>query len=128
MSARRHRRQPLQHLLVLCALLMATLAQPVLASVAEVHEAVHPLVDHGRHQHAFGDASDAGQDDRGQGEERSLLHALASANHCCGHAVAITTTLPRLPAALAAGDVVFAVPADPAGRLIGGLFRPPIRI
>lgn len=132
MSSRCHRHRPLHHLLVLCALLLATLVQPVLASVADVHEATHAQVDHGRHDHAADSGqdavTDAAQSTPGEDESGSFLHALASANHCCGHAVAITSTLPRLLPALVAGNVSFALPTDPTGRVSGGLFRPPIQI
>lgn len=79
----------------LAVLLLAVLANPVLAAVGDLHEATRGSAAH-LHQadgHALAaDADDA--DDAGD-----LLHALMHAAHCCGHLTAIPSQFALLPMA-----------------------------
>ncbi|TAA36797.1 hypothetical protein [Pseudoxanthomonas winnipegensis] len=76
----------------LAVLLLAVLANPVLAAVGDLHEATRGSAAH-LHQadeHALADdADDAGD----------LLHALMHAAHCCGHLTAIPSRFALLPMA-----------------------------
>ncbi|TBV74496.1 hypothetical protein [Pseudoxanthomonas winnipegensis] len=79
----------------LAVLLLAVLANPVLAAVGDLHEATRGSAAHLHHadQHALAaDADDA--DDAGD-----LLHALMHAAHCCGHLTAIPSQFALLPMA-----------------------------
>lgn len=123
----RHRLVRLLRLPALAVLLLAVLANPVLASLGDLHELgrggdhLHAVSDHGggasgdSHAHADGGA--------GEGD---LLHALMHASHCCGHLTAIVPAplvLPGvfLPSHAPAADAVPSPRARPAS-----LLRPPI--
>lgn len=121
----RHRRFFLLRLPALAVLLLAVLANPVLASLGDLHE----LGNGSEHLHAVSDHADAGADhghadgDAGEGD---LLHALMHASHCCGHLTAIVPAplaLPGMPPACAApmADTVPVPSPQPTS-----LLRPPI--
>ena len=111
----------------LAVLLLAVLANPVLASLGDLHE----LGGGGGHLdavsgHAGGiPGNDHGHAD-GEAGEGDLLHALMHASHCCGHLTAIVPAAMRVPAMklLSAAPVAatMAVPRAPATSLL----RPPI--
>ena len=121
----RLRRFSLFRLPALAVLLLAVLANPVLASLGDLHE----LGDGGEHLHAVNEHADAGaghQHVDGDADEGDLLHALLHASHCCGHLTAIVPALialPDMPPASAAplADTVHLPPSRPAS-----LLRPPI--
>lgn len=87
----------------LALLLLAVLANPVLAAVGDLHEASRGS---STHLHGVGEHTLA--DDLSRGEEAQagdLMHALMHGAHCCGHLTALpssfalaTATLPRLEA------------------------------
>ncbi len=119
------RRFFLLRLPALAVLLLAVLANPVFASLGDLHELggsgdhLHAVSEHGGvdtgHDHADGDA-----------DEGDLLHALMHASHCCGHLTAIVPApllLPGmlLPSVTPATDTVSLPPARPTS-----LLRPPI--
>ncbi len=121
----RRRHSALLRLPALALLLLAVLANPVFASLGDLHELgngsehLHAVSDHGdaaaAHDHADGDAG-----------ESDLLHALMHASHCCGHLTAIVPAVfavPGMPPASAAplADPVPVPPSRPAS-----LLRPPI--
>ena len=121
----RHRRFFLLRLPALAVLLLAVLANPVFASLGDLHELgsggdhLHAVSDHGRadpgHDHADGDD--------GEGD---LLHALMHASHCCGHLTAIVPAPMRVPAMVlpSRAPVMATVPVAHAPR--ASLLRPPI--
>ncbi len=107
----------------LAVLLLAVLANPVFASLGDLHEIgngaehLHVVDEHGD------DASGHAHDEADPGD---LLHALMHASHCCGHLTAIMPTPMRvpamiLPAAVPVLDRVPVVQAPPTS-----LLRPPI--
>ncbi len=124
LSFLRHR-SVLLRLPALALLLLAVLANPVLASLGDLHELgngsehLHAISEHGGdaadHDHADGDA--------GEGD---LLHALMHASHCCGHLTAIVPAPMRVPAMLLPVVVpvtdTVPVPHTPPASLL----RPPI--
>jgi len=84
----RHRRSLLLRLPAMAVLLLAVLANPVLASLGDLHE----LGNGSDHLHAVSEhAEDGPAHDHADGEagEGDLLHALLHASHCCGHLTAI---------------------------------------
>ena len=121
----RHRRFLLLRLPAMAMLLLAVLANPVLASLGDLHELgngsdhLHAVSEHGEdgpaHEHADGEA--------GEGD---LLHALMHASHCCGHLTAIVPApllvqgiwLPSVAPAEAEASLPLAWPVS--------LLRPPI--
>ena len=118
-------RRFLLRLPALALLLLAVLANPVLASLGDLHE----LGSGGEHLHAVSDHDDTGpahghaDGDDGEGD---LLHALMHASHCCGHLTAIVPAplaLPGMPPACAApmADIVPVPSPQPTS-----LLRPPI--
>lgn len=120
----RHSRFRLLRLPALALLLLAVLANPVLASLGDLHE----LGSGGEHLHAVTEHGDAAPghvhgDDENDG---SLLHALMHASHCCGHLTAI------LPAAALALNVASPEAAPAAASFPrpharpDSLLRPPI--
>lgn len=121
----RQRRFALLRLPALAVLLLAVLANPVLASLGDLHELgsgnghLHAVNEHagaaGGHAHADGDDG-----------ERDLMHALMHASHCCGHLTAIMPAPMRVPAmVLPVGAPAMAtVPVAHAPR--ASLLRPPI--
>nr|WP_298130248.1 hypothetical protein [uncultured Pseudoxanthomonas sp.] len=123
----RHRRFFLLRLPALAVLLLAVLANPVLASLGDLHE----LGNGNEHLHAVSDHADADADhghadgDAGEGD---LLHALMHASHCCGHLTAIVPAPllvqgMLLPSVAPATDAMPLPPARPAS-----LLRPPIAV
>lgn len=121
----RHRRFLLLRLPALAVLLLAVLANPVFASLGDLHE----LGSGSEHLHAVSDHEATGSDhDHADGDagEGDLLHALMHASHCCGHLTAIVPSslqLPDLPlpSIAPAASTVSWPPARPAS-----LLRPPI--
>lgn len=122
----RHRLVRLLRLPALAVLWLAVLANPVFASLGDLHELgrggdhLHAVSDHGaaageRHAHADGEA--------GEGD---LLHALMHASHCCGHLTAIVPAPVVLPGVFlpSAAPVADAVP--PSRARPASLLRPPI--
>lgn len=106
----------------LAVLLLAVLANPVLAAVGDLHEATRGSAEH-LHQvdeHALAaDADDA--DAAGD-----LLHALMHAAHCCGHLTAIPSQF-ALPPMVFARSVLQARVMLPARSHTPSLaLRPPI--
>lgn len=79
----------------LAVLLLAVLANPVLAAVGDLHEATRGSAAH-LHQ-ADGHALAADADDADNAGD--LLHALMHAAHCCGHLTAIPSQFALLPMA-----------------------------
>ena len=124
-ALRRPRCLLLLRLPALALLLLAVLANPVLASLGDLHE----LGSRGEHLHAVsehGDAAAGHEHADGEAGEGDLLHALMHASHCCGHLTAIVPApiaLPGMPPASAAppADTVPLPPSRPAS-----LLRPPI--
>ena len=124
-ALRRPRCLLLLRLPALALLLLAVLANPVLASLGDLHE----LGSRGEHLHAVsehGDAASGHEHADGEVGEGDLLHALMHASHCCGHLTAIVSApiaLPGMPPASAAppADTVPLPPSRPAS-----LLRPPI--
>lgn len=116
---------PLLRVPALAVLLLAVLANPVLAAIGDLHE----IGEGGGHVHAVeapphGHATDhaAAHDD----ENPSLLHALMHASHCCGHLTAIVPhTLPLMSPPPAQALVASAGCLSPTRRL-EPRFRPPI--
>ena len=121
----RHRRFVLLRLPALAVLLLAVLANPVFASLGDLHE----LGNGNEHLHAVNEhADDASGHDHADGEagEGDLLHALMHASHCCGHLTAIVPASMRVPAMIlpATAPVTGTVPVLHAPR--ASLLRPPI--
>lgn len=117
----RHHAVRLLRLPALAVLLLAVLANPVLATMGDLYE----MGRGGEHLHAVTDhdGQQAHADEEGEG---SLLHALMHASHCCGH---LTAIVPQtvVPLSLWSPQTV-AVTSErlsPARRL-EPLFRPPI--
>ena len=109
----------------LALLLLAVLANPVLASLGDLHE----LGSRGEHLHAVsehGDAASGHEHADGEAGEGDLLHALMHASHCCGHLTAIVPAPMRVPAMIlsAVAPVMATVPVAHAPP--GSLLRPPI--
>ncbi len=73
----------------LALLLLAVLANPVLAAVGDLHEATRGMASH-LHDTGVHALADDGDDHDGAGD---LLHALMHAAHCCGHLSAIPSTI-----------------------------------
>lgn len=109
----------------MAVLLLAVLANPVLAAVGDTHEAarggtghLHDVLSHGD------DGAQAGTDADGA----DLLHALAHAAHCCGH---LSAVLPGLLTAFAMVGTSAAPSASllaPSPARTAALIRPPIQI
>ena len=96
-ALRRPRCLLLLRLPALALLLLAVLANPVLASLGDLHE----LGSRGEHLHAVsehGDAASGHEHADGEAGEGDLLHALMHASHCCGHLTAIVPALGELRA------------------------------
>jgi len=109
----------------LAVLLLAVMANPLLAALGDLHELgdgndhLHALAEH----RAAGDGHDAHGDDRGGGD---LLHALMHASHCCGHPSAVVPVpMPALAFLPPLAPAAPAVPAQPAVPPDSPL-RPPI--
>ena len=119
----RHRRFFLLRLPAMAVLLLAVLANPVFASLGDLHE----LGNGGDHLHVVNEhGDDASGHDHDDADPGDLLHALMHASHCCGHLTAIVPApiaLPGMPPASAAplADTVPLPPSRPAS-----LLRPPI--
>ena len=119
----RHRRCFLLRFPALAVLLLAVLANPVFASLGDLHE----LGNGAEHLHVVGEHEDRaaghGHDDVDPGD---LLHALMHASHCCGHLTAIVPAPMRVPAMIlpAALPVLDRVPVAQAPPT--SLLRPPI--
>ncbi|WP_296281134.1 hypothetical protein [Pseudoxanthomonas sp.] len=121
----RHRRVALLRLPALAMLLLAVLANPVLASLGDLHE----LGNGNEHLHAVNEHADvATGHDHADGEagEGDLLHALMHASHCCGHLTAIVPAPMRVPAMILRDvtPIMATVPMAHAPR--ASLLRPPI--
>ena len=111
--------------LSMALLLLTTLSNPILASVADLHEAFEGAAAFG-HDDATASA-DAHVDGVGQhGGTKGLLHALIHAAHCCGHLTAILH-MPLKLLLLASSKITLRaqLPREPAGRPFE-LNRPPI--
>ena len=121
----RHRRFALLRLPALAVLLLAVLANPVFASLGDLHE----LGNGNEHLHAVNEhAGVAAGHDHADGEagEGDLLHALMHASHCCGHLTAIVPAPMRVPAMILPDvtPIMATVPMAHAPR--ASLLRPPI--
>ena len=121
----RHRRFALLRLPALAVLLLAVLANPVFASLGDLHE----LGNGNEHLHAVNEHADAATGHAhadGDGGEGDLLHALMHASHCCGHLTAIVPASMRVPAMVlpSTAPVMATVPVAHAPR--ASLLRPPI--
>ena len=119
----RHRRFHLLRLPALAVLLLAVLANPVFASLGDLHE----LGNGAEHLHVVGEHDGQGPGhDHDDADPGDLLHALMHASHCCGHLTAIVPAPMRVPAMVlpAAVPVLDAVPTAQAPR--ASLLRPPI--
>ncbi|TAA26660.1 hypothetical protein [Pseudoxanthomonas winnipegensis] len=106
----------------LAMLLLAVLANPVLAAVGDLHEATRGNAAH-LHQadeHALAADADAG-DDAGD-----LLHALMHAAHCCGHLTAIPSQFAPPPMALARAVLQARVMLPARSHTPSLALRPPI--
>ena len=124
-ALRRPRCLLLLRLPALALLLLAVLANPVLASLGDLHE----LGSRGEHLHAVsehGDAASGHEHADGEAGEGDLLHALMHASHCCGHLTAIVPAPMRVPAMVlpSRAPVMATVPVAHAPR--ASLLRPPI--
>jgi hypothetical protein len=121
----RQRRFLLLRLPALALLLLAVLANPVFASLGDLHE----LGNGSEHLHAVSEHADGevGHEHAdGHADEGDLLHALMHASHCCGHLTAIVPAPMRVPAVILpvtvpALDRVPVAQAPPTS-----LLRPPI--
>ncbi len=122
----RHRLRSFARLLAMAALLLAVLVQPVLAAVADLHEASHGQATHASHAHdAQGEVQipDGGDPDEG----RSLLHALMHAGHCCGQASAVDPASPLIATMRPTSEVPSrGVQTGPGDSHPSVPFRPPI--
>ena len=121
----RHRCFLLLRLPAMAVLLLAVLANPVLASLGDLHE----LGNGSEHLHAVSEHADAEMGHEhadGHADEGDLLHALMHASHCCGHLTAIVPAPMRVPAMIlsAVAPVMATVPVAHAPP--GSLLRPPI--
>jgi len=109
----------------LAVLLLAVLANPVFASLGDLHE----LGNGAAHLHVVGEhegnapGHEHGHDEADPGD---LLHALMHASHCCGHLTAIMPAPMRVPALILpiAAPVMATVSVAYAPR--ASLLRPPI--
>ncbi|WDS38002.1 hypothetical protein [Pseudoxanthomonas sp.] len=120
--ARRLRR--VLRLPALVLLLLATLANPVLATVGDTHEAalghaahLHDVDMHGTDNNAALDADEDSGD---------LLHALIHAAHCCGHLSALPVALFFPLARPSASLAPCTEPVLPVGMHPAFAIRPPI--
>ena len=132
----RHRRVALLRLPALAMLLLAVLANPVLASLGDLHELgngnehLHAVNEHADvatgHDHADGEAGEGLAVVGGGDDEGDLLHALMHASHCCGHLTAIVPAPMRVPAMILPDvtPIMATVPMAHAPR--ASLLRPPI--
>jgi len=119
----RHRRFILLRLPALAVLLLAVLANPVFASLGDLHE----LGNGAAHLHVVDEHEDtAAGHDHGDVDPGDLLHALLHASHCCGHLTAIVPMPMRVPAMIlpATAPAMATVPVAHAPR--ASLLRPPI--
>lgn len=106
----------------LAVLLLAVLANPVLAAVGDLHEAARGVAWH-LHDTADHALADDGHDRDDAGD---LLHALMHAAHCCGHLNAIPSSFALVPVHLAPA-AVSASDAWPSPSHVPSLsLRPPI--
>lgn len=114
------RRPPLSlcRWLMLAALALSVVLQPVLSSVSELHELSHGAA-------SVHDISETGAPDE-EGNAAGTLHVMHHLAHCCGHVVptpAAPLVLPRIshsePTNLTDSRLV------PSGRWLAP-FRPPI--
>ncbi len=106
----------------LALLLLAVLANPVLAAVGDLHEATRGVASHLHDTDAHALADDGDDHD----EAGDLLHALMHAAHCCGHLSAIPSSFAVLPVHVAHATVTVAdVPAPPS-HIPAVSLRPPI--
>lgn len=122
----RHRLVRLLRLPALAVLLLAALANPVFASLGDLHE----LGRGGDHLHAVSDHAAAAGDDQGHADgsagEGDLLHALMHASHCCGHLTAIVPATVPLPGVFLPSPVPAADAVPPPRARPASLLRPPI--
>ena len=109
----------------LALLLLAVLANPVLASLGDLHE----LGSRGEHLHAVsehGDAASGHEHADGEAGEGDLLHALMHASHCCGHLTGIVAATYWLPLPLPATEAPAHVLVVQVQHVPVNHFRPPI--
>ncbi len=122
----RHRRYRPLRLPALALLLLAMLANSVLASLGDVHE----LMGADGHAHAGTLHGDPTQEYRppaaGQDDEAGLLHALLHASHCCGHQTAVAGSVSLAVAAVPAATAYPDLSVPPPGARQESRFRPPI--
>lgn len=109
----------------LAVLLLAVMANPLLAALGDLHE----LGEGNAHLHALAEHRDDGGGHDAHGGDRDggdLLHALMHASHCCGHPTAVTpepmALLAFLPAAAPVPPATRPQPAVPPDSPL----RPPI--
>ncbi|MEQ4576488.1 MAG: hypothetical protein ABN502_16365 [Gammaproteobacteria bacterium] len=107
----------------LALLVLAVLANPVLAAIGDLHEASRGS---SAHLHDAGAHALAGDPASGDDRAGDLLHALMHGAHCCGHLTALPSSF-MLPAALSPRAVPprTSHPPHPSAR-IASTFRPPI--
>ncbi len=113
----------------LAVLLLAVVANPLLAALGDLHELgegnahLHSLAEH----RDGGNGSDAHRDPHGGGHDGGdLLHALMHASHCCGHPTALTSwPMPSL-AFVPADAPVPPVSRPPPAVVPDSTLRPPI--
>jgi len=109
----------------LAVLLLAVLANPVLAAVGDLHEAARGHATHLDHPPETHAADDEAAID-GDGATGDLLHALMHGVHCCGHATPlpvafVSFSLTPVPATVPRTHAVLPVSAAQASPI-----RPPI--
>ncbi|TAA26695.1 hypothetical protein [Pseudoxanthomonas winnipegensis] len=109
----------------LTVLLFSVLANPVLATVGDMHEAVRGNTAHLDHPLQAHDASDDAVIDD-DGKTGDLLHALMHGVHGCGHQTAlpalfVSLIFSQIPAVIPHSESVFSVSAGQTSPI-----RPPI--
>jgi hypothetical protein len=121
----RHRRCLLLRLPALAVLLLAVLANPVFASLGDLHE----LGSGAAHLHVVGEHEDNApghEHDHDDADPGDLLHALMHASHCCGHLTAVVPAPMRVPAMILPAAVPVLDPLPVAQAPPTSLLRPPI--
>lgn len=109
--------------LVLALFVLGVVVQPVAASMSEIHELSHDLVEHQTlAEHLKASASDADEDDA-----PGRLHALHHFSHCCGQLTAIMALPFQLALSPAASGLLATGESQArADTRVLAPFRPPI--
>jgi hypothetical protein len=110
----------------LAVLLLAVLANPVLAAIGDLHEASRGSSTHlhGAEQHSLADELSQGEDE-GAGD---LLHALMHGAHCCGHLTAMPSSFALAAAIPARLDAPRTTHSPQSSARISTTIRPPIAV